>query len=90
MMISFLQPMALILFTLPLLFLIWGIVGYIIFKRVYIVLMSTFAASTIFIFVYTGFDMSNMYWVIAMTFLCMCTSVITKIIHYMIRRYKKG
>ncbi|WP_144522622.1 DUF2651 family protein [Bacillus pumilus] len=90
MMMSFLQPMALILFTLPLLFLIWGIVGYILFKRVYIVLMITFAASTIFIFAYTGFDMSNMYWVITMTFLCMCTSVITKIIHYMIRRYKKG
>ncbi|ABV62410.1 MULTISPECIES: DUF2651 family protein [Bacillus] len=90
MMMSFLQPMALILFTLPLLILIWGIVGYILFKRVYIVLMITFAASTIFIFAYTGFDMSNMYWVITMTFLCMCTSVITKIIHYMIRRYKKG
>ncbi|AVI41166.1 DUF2651 family protein [Bacillus pumilus] len=90
MMMSFLQPMALILFTVPLLILIWGIVGYILFKRVYIVLMITFAASTIFIFAYTGFDMSNMYWVITMTFLCMCTSVITKIIHYMIRRYKKG
>ncbi|WP_368930795.1 DUF2651 family protein [Bacillus pumilus] len=90
MMMSFLQPMALILFTLPLLILIWGIVGYILFKWVYIVLMITFAASTIFIFAYTGFDMSNMYWVITMTFLCMCTSVITKIIHYMIRRYKKG
>ncbi|OUZ08428.1 DUF2651 family protein [Bacillus pumilus] len=90
MMMSFLQPMALILFTLPLLILIWGIVGYILFKRVYIVLMITFAASTIFIFAYTAFDMSNMYWVITMTFLCMCTSVITKIIHYMIRRYKKG
>lgn len=90
MMMSFLQPMALILFTLPLLILIWGIVGYILFKRVYIVLMITFASSTIFIFAYTGFDMSNMYWVITMTFLCMCTSVITKIIHYMIRRYKKG
>ncbi|MBU8639666.1 DUF2651 family protein [Bacillus pumilus] len=90
MMMSFLQPMALILFTLPLLILIWGIVGYILFKRVYIVLMITFAASTIFIFAYAGFDMSNMYWVITMTFLCMCTSVITKIIHYMIRRYKKG
>nr|WP_260862212.1 YbeF family protein [Bacillus pumilus] len=63
-------------------------VGYINFKRVYIVLMITFAASTIFIFAYTGFDMSNMHWVIAITFLCMCTSVITKIIHYMIRRYK--
>lgn len=88
--VSFLQPMALILFTLPLLFLIWGIVGYIIFKRVYVVLMITFAASTVFIFAYTGFDMSNMYWVIAMTFLCMCTSVITKIIRYMVHRYKKG
>lgn len=66
--VSFLQPMALILFTLPLLFLIWGIVGYIIFKRVYIVLIITFAASTVFIFAYTGFDISNMYWVIAMTF----------------------
>ncbi|MCP9284590.1 DUF2651 family protein [Bacillus safensis] len=33
--------MALILFTLPLLSLIWGIVGYCIFKRVYIVLIIT-------------------------------------------------
>lgn len=36
MIVSFLQPMALILFTLPLLSLIWGIVGYFIFKRVYV------------------------------------------------------
>ena len=66
--VFFLHPMALILFTLPLLSLIWGIVGYCIFKRVYIVLIITFAVSTIFIFAYTGFDMSNMYWVVMMTF----------------------
>ncbi|EDW23432.1 hypothetical membrane protein [Bacillus pumilus ATCC 7061] len=90
MIVSFLQPMALILFTLPLLSLIWGIVGYFIFKRVYVVLVITFAASTVFIFAYTGFDMSNMYWVVAMTFLCMCTSLITKIIQFMIQRYKKA
>ncbi|XAP43321.1 DUF2651 family protein [Bacillus pumilus] len=52
--------------------------------------MITFAASTVFIFAYTGFDMSNMYWVVAMTFLCMCTSLITKIIQFMIQRYKKA
>ncbi|NOL36518.1 DUF2651 domain-containing protein [Bacillus safensis] len=39
--VFFLHPMALILFTLPLLSLIWGIVGYCIFKRVYIVLIIT-------------------------------------------------
>lgn len=88
--VFFLHPMALILFTLPLLSLIWGIVGYCIFKRVYIVLIITFAVSTIFIFAYTGFDMSNMYWVVVMTFLCMCTSVITKIIRYMYGRYKRA
>ncbi|KIL11151.1 hypothetical protein B4107_1765 [Bacillus safensis] len=34
--------------------------------------------------------MSNMYWVVVMTFLCMCTSVITKIIRYMYGRYKRA
>nr|WP_326847987.1 DUF2651 family protein [Bacillus safensis] len=52
--------------------------------------MITFAISTIFIFAYTGFDMSNMYWIVLMTFLCMCTSVITKIIRYMYARYKRA
>ncbi|GLF90776.1 hypothetical protein Saga11_20350 [Bacillus safensis] len=88
--VFFLHPMALILFTLPLLSLIWGIVGYLIFKRVLFVLLITFAASTIFIFAYTGFDLSNMYWVVAMTFLCMCTTVITKIIRYLYDRYKRA
>nr|WP_223249591.1 MULTISPECIES: DUF2651 family protein [unclassified Bacillus (in: firmicutes)] len=82
--------MALVLFTLPLLYLAWGIIGYLLFKKVYVVLIITFITSTIFIFAYTGFDMSNMYWVVAMTFLCMCTSVITKIIRYMYNRYKKA
>jgi len=88
--VFFLHPMALILFTLPLLSLIWGIVGFLIFKRVLVVLLITFAASTIFIFAYTGFDLSNMYWVVTMTFLCMCTTVITKIIRYLYDRYKRA
>ncbi|PRR90951.1 DUF2651 domain-containing protein [Bacillus sp. NMCN6] len=88
--LHYLQPMALVLFTLPLLYLAWGIIGYLLFKKVYVVLIITFITSTIFIFAYTGFDMSNMYWVVAMTFLCMCTSVITKIIRYMYNRYKKA
>ncbi|MEI4790675.1 DUF2651 family protein [Bacillus sp. FJAT-53060] len=78
--------MALVLFTLPLLYLAWGIIGYLIFKKVYVVLIITFITSTIFIFAYTGFDMSNMYWVVTVTFLCMCTSVITKIIRYILNR----
>lgn len=88
--VFFLHPMALILFTLPLLSLVWGIAGYLIFKRVYIVLIITFVSSTIFIFAYTGFDMSNMYWVATMTFLCMCSSVITKMIRVISNRYKKA
>ncbi|MCC9087332.1 MULTISPECIES: DUF2651 family protein [Bacillus] len=80
--------MALILFTLPLLYLAWGIIGYLIFKKVYVVLIITFLSSTIFIFAYTGFDISNMYWVGIVTFLCMCTSVITKMIRDMSKRYK--
>ncbi|MCR4354865.1 DUF2651 family protein [Bacillus sp. FSL K6-4563] len=82
--------MRLVLFTLPLLYLAWGIIGYVIFKKVYVVLTITFITSTIFIFAYTGFDMSNMYWVGVVTFLCMCTSVITKIIRDMYIRYKKA
>ncbi|PIK25805.1 DUF2651 domain-containing protein [Bacillus pumilus] len=86
--VFFLHPMALILFTLPLLYLAWGIIGYLIFKKVYVVLIITFLSSTIFIFAYTGFDISNMYWVGIVTFLCMCTSVITKMIRDMSKRYK--
>ncbi|MDR0126236.1 DUF2651 family protein [Bacillus zhangzhouensis] len=82
--------MRLVLFTLPLLYLAWGIIGYLIFKKVHVVLTITFITSTIFIFAYTGFDMSNMYWVGVVTFLCMCTSVITKIILDMYIRYKKA
>ncbi|MGX9292536.1 DUF2651 family protein [Bacillus sp. A015] len=82
--------MALILFTLPLLYLAWGIIGYLIFKKVYVVLIITFLSSTIFIFAYTGFDISNMYWVGIVTFLCMCTSVITKMIRDISKRYKKA
>ncbi|MCM2989344.1 DUF2651 family protein [Bacillus safensis] len=82
--------MRLVLFTLPLLYLAWGIIGYLIFKKVYVVLIITFITSTIFIFAYTGFDISNMYWVGIVTFLSMCTSVISKIIRYMYIRYKKA
>ncbi|MDM5298290.1 DUF2651 family protein [Bacillus pumilus] len=82
--------MALVLFTLPLLYLAWGIIGYLIFKKVYVVLIITFITSTIFIFVYTGFDLSNMYWVGVVTFLCMCTTLITKIIRDVSKRYKKA
>ncbi|WP_353856630.1 DUF2651 family protein [Bacillus sp. Bos-x628] len=82
--------MALVLFTLPLLYLAWGMIGYLIFKKVYVVLMITFITSTIFIFAYTGFDISNMYWVAIVTFLSMCTSVITKILRYISNRYKKA
>ncbi|MCW1838441.1 DUF2651 family protein [Bacillus sp. FSL W8-0920] len=82
--------MGLVLFTLPLLYLVWGIIGYLIFKKIHVVLIITFITSTIFIFAYTGFDLSNMYWVVAMTFLCMCTTVITKIIRYMYYRYKRA
>ncbi|MFJ5964168.1 DUF2651 family protein [Bacillus sp. NPDC093026] len=82
--------MGLVLFTLPLLYLAWGMIGYLIFKKVYVVLMITFITSTIFIFAYTGFDMSNMYWVGIVTFLSMCTSVITKILRYISNRYKKA
>nr|WP_285528886.1 DUF2651 family protein [Bacillus altitudinis] len=38
--------MGLVLFTLPLLYLAWGVIGYLIFKKVYVDLMIT---STIFI-----------------------------------------
>ncbi|MDI0272514.1 MULTISPECIES: DUF2651 family protein [Bacillus] len=82
--------MGLVLFTLPLLYLAWGIIGYLIFKKIRVVLIITFITSTIFIFTYTGFDMSNMYWVAIVTFLCMCTSVMTKIIRDMYIRYKKA
>ncbi|WP_181286166.1 DUF2651 family protein [Bacillus sp. Nf3] len=81
--------MRLVLFTLPLLYLIWGIIGYLTFKKIHVVLIITFITSTIFIFAYTGFDISNMYWVGVVTVLCMCTSVITKIIRDMYMRYKK-
>ncbi|MEK4506664.1 DUF2651 family protein [Bacillus sp. JR_15] len=64
--------------------------GYLIFKKVHVVLIITFITSTIFIFAYTGFDLSIIYWVVAMTFLCMCTTVITKIIRYMYDRYKRA
>ncbi|AWI38571.1 DUF2651 domain-containing protein [Bacillus pumilus] len=88
--LHYLQPMGLVLFTLPLLYLAWGVIGYLIFKKVYVVLMITFITSTIFIFSYTGFDMSNMYWVGIVTFLCMCTTVITKIIRDVYYRYKRA
>ncbi|MEC0969376.1 DUF2651 family protein [Bacillus altitudinis] len=78
------------LFTLPLLYLVWGIIGYLIFKKIHVVLIITFITSTIFIFAYTGFDISNMYWVAIVTFLCMCTTVITKIIRDMYMRYRKA
>ncbi|MCK1971685.1 DUF2651 family protein [Bacillus safensis] len=82
--------MALVLFTLPLLYLAWGIIGYLIFKKIRVVLIITFITSTIFIFAYTGFDMSNMYWVGIVTFLSMCTSLMVKIIRDMYIRYKKA
>ncbi|UDF18558.1 YbeF family protein [Bacillus pumilus] len=65
-------------------------IGYLIFKKVHVVLIITFITSTIFIFAYTGFDLSNIYWVVAMIFLCMCTTVVTKIIRYMYDRYKRA
>ncbi|MCY7708344.1 DUF2651 family protein [Bacillus safensis] len=82
--------MALVLFTLPLLYLAWGIIGYLIFKKIRVVLIITLITSTIFIFAYTGFDMSNMYWVGIVTFLSMCTSLMVKIIRDMYIRYKKA
>ncbi|MFP7312136.1 DUF2651 family protein [Bacillus safensis] len=82
--------MALVLFTLPLLYLAWGIIGYLIFKKIRVVLITTLITSTIFIFAYTGFDMSNMYWVGIVTFLSMCTSLMVKIIRDMYIRYKKA
>ncbi|UYO37078.1 YbeF family protein [Bacillus zhangzhouensis] len=82
--------MGLVLFTLPLLYLAWGIIGYLIFKRIRVVLIITFVTSTIFIFAYTGLEISNMYWVAIVTFLCMCTSVMTKIIRDIYIRYKKA
>ncbi|APT51255.1 membrane protein [Bacillus pumilus] len=88
--LHYLQPMALVLFTLPLLYLAWGIIGYLIFKKIRVVLIITFITSTIFIFAYTGFDMSNMYWVGIVTFLSMCTSLMVKIIRDMYIRYKKA
>ncbi|MEK5009571.1 DUF2651 family protein [Bacillus sp. FSL K6-3312] len=88
--LHYLQPRALVLFTLPLLYLAWGIIGYLIFKKIRVVLIITFITSTIFIFAYTGFDMSNMYWVGIVTFLSMCTSLMVKIIREMYIRYKKA
>jgi len=60
----FLHPMYLILFTLPVMAFLWGFVGYLLFKRIWPVLILTSVISMIFIFVYTGFDLSNLYWVL--------------------------
>ncbi|MDJ0287393.1 MULTISPECIES: DUF2651 family protein [Bacillus] len=77
----FLHPMYLILFTLPVMAFLWGFVGYLLFKRIWPVLILTSVISMIFIFAYTGFDLSNLYWVLLMTALAFVSSGLSKVIH---------
>ncbi|WP_232532076.1 DUF2651 family protein [Bacillus sp. ms-22] len=77
----FLHPMYLILFTLPVMAFLWGFIGYLLFKRIWPVLLLTFVFSTIFIFAYTGFDLSNLYWVFLMMALTFVSSGFSKVIH---------
>ncbi|MFS0655382.1 DUF2651 family protein [Bacillus sp. 179-C3.3 HS] len=82
--------MYLILFTLPVMAFFWGIIGYIICKRMSIVLMSTVVLSTIFIFAYTGFDLSNLYWVLLMASLTFVSCGLSKSIYLYYQDRKKG
>ncbi|WP_368774843.1 DUF2651 family protein [Bacillus aerius] len=85
----FLHPMYLILFTLPVMAFLWGFVGYLLFKRIWPVLILTSVISMIFIFVYTGFDLSNLYWVLLMTALAFVLSGFSKVIHVHFQEKKR-
>ncbi|MBR0632974.1 DUF2651 family protein [Bacillus altitudinis C101] len=85
----FLHPMYLILFTLPVMAFLWGFVGYLLFKRIWPVLILTSVISMIFIFVYTGFDLSNLYWVLLMMALAFVSSGFSKVIHVHFQEKKR-
>ncbi|MEH6960727.1 DUF2651 family protein [Bacillus altitudinis] len=85
----FLHPMYLILFTLPVMAFLWGFVGYLLFKRIWPVLILTSVISMIFIFAYTGFDLSNLYWVLLMTALAFVSSGLSKVIHVHFQEKKR-
>ncbi|TYS29837.1 DUF2651 domain-containing protein [Bacillus altitudinis] len=85
----FLHPMYLILFTLPVMAFLWGFVGYLLFKRIWPVLILTSVISMIFIFAYTGFDLSNLYWVLLMTALAFVSSGFAKVIHVHFQEKKR-
>ncbi|MEI4791406.1 DUF2651 family protein [Bacillus sp. FJAT-53060] len=78
------------LILLPVMALLWGFIGYLLFKRIWIVLMLTFVFSTIFIFTYTGFDLSNLYWFFLMTAFAFVSSGFSKVIHVHFQEKKKG
>ncbi|MBY0187986.1 DUF2651 domain-containing protein [Bacillus sp. S2(2019)] len=85
----FLHPMYLILFTLPVMAFLWGFVGYLLYKRIWPVLILTSVISMIFIFAYTGFDLSNLYWVLLMTALAFVSSGLSKVIHVHFQEKKR-
>ncbi|KAJ0072313.1 DUF2651 family protein [Bacillus altitudinis] len=68
---------------------LWGFVGYLLFKRIWPVLILTSVISMIFIFAYTGFDLSNLYWVLLMTALAFVSSGLSKVIHVHFQEKKR-
>nr|WP_249118973.1 DUF2651 family protein [Bacillus altitudinis] len=68
---------------------LWGFVGYLLFKRIWPVLILTSVISMIFIFVYTGFDLSNLYWVLLMMALAFVSSGFSKVIHVHFQEKKR-
>ncbi|MCY7496849.1 DUF2651 family protein [Bacillus altitudinis] len=68
---------------------LWGFVGYLLYKRIWPVLILTSVISMIFIFAYTGFDLSNLYWVLLMTALAFVSSGLSKVIHVHFQEKKR-
>ncbi|MEG7354163.1 DUF2651 family protein [Bacillus vallismortis] len=78
-------PAFLILLVLPAVSFILGIIGYFIFKRVWITTLIIFVLSLVFMLIEIGLEPTFLIWVTIMTVVCFISGILTKSIAILIR-----
>lgn len=78
-------PAFLILLVLPAVSFILGIIGYFIFKRVWVTTLIIFVFSLVFMLIEIGLEPTFLIWVSIMTVVCFISGILTKSIVTLIR-----
>ncbi|PJH94284.1 DUF2651 domain-containing protein [Bacillus subtilis] len=78
-------PAFLILLVLPAVSFILGIIGYFIFKRVWVTTLIIFVLSLVFMLIEIGLEPTFLIWVTIMTVVCFISGILTKSIATLIR-----